>query len=142
MKKAVIAFLVLIVSCDQSINKKVESAMHNYDDRILHTDAKGISEMFMTDGEMAPPGMPPIVGRDSIKNFLAQFSGVKVEQQNSTTDSIIRIHDTAFQYGKYYQRDVVNDSTIEIHGMFKANWVLQPNGELLLKRMSAWSTTN
>ena len=91
---------------------------------------------------MAPPGRDPIRGRDSIINFLSQFEGIKVEAQKSTTDSIRKFEDTLIQYGKYYQRAVVNNTKEEVYGMFQANWVVQPDDKLLLKRMSAWPTEN
>lgn len=116
--------------------------MQQYDNFILHADAKGIAGMFITDGELAGPGGMSIRGRDSIENFLSQFKSIKVEEQKSTTDSIRKFGDTAFQYGKYYQRAVVNNTKAEVHGMFRANWVIQANGKLLLKRMSAWPTAN
>src|SRR5215471_9737388 len=128
MKKILLFGLLLIFSCKNAMDKQVEDAMRQYDNLILHTDAKAISEMYMTDGEMAPPGMQPIRGRDSIEYFLSAFKGVKVEEQKSTTDSIRRFGDTAIQYGKYYQRAVVNNTTAEVHGMFQANWVFQPGG--------------
>ena len=142
MRNLLVFALILNFSCTNPTNKKVEDAMRQYDNLILHTDAKGISEMFMADGEMAPPGMPPIRGRDSIEHFLSAFKAIKVQEQKSTTDSIRRFGDTAFQYGKYYQRAVVNNTTAEVHGMYQANWVFQPDGRLLLKRMSAWPTGN
>jgi hypothetical protein len=98
--------------------------------------------MFMADGEIVPPCMNPIRGRDSIEHFLSAFNGIKVEEQKSTTDSIRRFGDTAIQYGKYYQRANINNTKAEVHGMFQANWVIQPGGKLLLKRMSAWATGN
>ena len=125
-----------------SINKNVEDAMQHYDNLILHTDAQGIAAMFTIDGEMAPRGMNSIQGRDSIENFLQQFKSIIVEAQKSITDSIRRINDTAYQYGKYYQRAKVNNTTAEIHGIFEAKWIVEPDGKLLLKRMSAWSTGN
>jgi len=138
-----IVFLVLFIACNQSINnKKVEDAMRKYDDRILHTDAKGISEMFTTDGKMAPKEMNPIVGRDGIQKFLEQFKGVTVKEQTSATDSIRSVGDTAYQYGKYHQVAIVNNTTADIHGMYEAKWVLQKDGTLLLQRMSAWSGNN
>ena len=116
--------------------------MRQYDNYVLHTDAKGIAGMFTADGELASPGGKIIHGKDSIEYFLAQFNNIKVETQKSTTDSIHRFGDTAFQYGKYYQRAVINNTTAEVHGMFQANWVIQPDGKLLLKRMSTWPTGN
>ncbi|MEO8712022.1 MAG: hypothetical protein ABI405_07870 [Parafilimonas sp.] len=142
MKKILLFLFVTVIACTSSINKDVEASMKQYDNLILHTNAKAISEMFTTDGEMAPRGMAPIVGRDSIEKFLSQFADIKVEEQKSTTDSIRRFGDTAIQYGKYYQRDSINNTEAEVHGMFQANWVLQPDGKLLLKRMSAWATGN
>lgn len=142
MKKLLPFLLCLAVSCKPTLNKNVEDAMQQYDKLILHTDAKGIAAMFTTDGEMVSPGSKTIQGRDSIEKFIAQFAGIKVEAQQSTTDSIHRFGDTAFQYGKYYQRVNINNTKAEIHGMFQANWLIEPDGKLLLKRMSAWATGN
>jgi ketosteroid isomerase-like protein len=142
VKKLFPVLLLTVVSCTSSLDKQVEDAMRQYDNLILHTDAKGISEMFTVDGEMVSPGSKTIRGRDSIEKFLSQFSGFKMEEQKSTTDSIRRFGDTAFQYGKYYQRAIVNNTKAEVRGMFQADWVIQPDGKLLLKRMSAWATSN
>ena len=142
MKKFLLFIMLVNLSCENATDKQVKDAIRRYDALILHTDARGISNMYMMDGEMAPPGMSPIRGRDSIEHFLSAFKGVKVEEQKSTTDSIRKSDDTAFQYGKYYQRAVVNNSTVEVHGMFAASWVFQPDGKLLLKRMSAWPAAN
>ena len=142
MKKIFLPLFIVIASCNNSLNKKVEDAMQQYDKNILHTDAKSIAAMFTTDGELASPGGLSIHSRDSIEHFLMQFNNIKVETQKSTTDSIRRFGDTAFQYGKYYQRAVVNNTTAEVHGMFQANWVIQSDGKLLLKKMSTWPTGN
>jgi ketosteroid isomerase-like protein len=142
MKKIFILLFITIAACNNSLNKNVESAMQQYDNYVLHVDAKGIAGMFTTDGELAAPGGLSIRGKDSIEHFLSQFDNIKVEEQKSTTDSIRRFGDTAFQYGKYYQRAIVNNTTAEVHGAFQANWIIQPNGKLLLKKMSAWPTSN
>ena len=94
--------------------------------------------MFTADGEMAAPGMQSVYGRDSIQKFLEQFANVKVVEQKSFTDSIQWIGDTAIQYGTYYQKANVHNMMAEVRGQIQANWVTQPNGKLLLKRMSAW----
>lgn len=47
--------------------------MQHYDNLILHTDAKGISEIFVPDREIVAPGIVTVKGRDSIKTFLDQF---------------------------------------------------------------------
>ena len=137
MKKLFLLFIAF-ASCNSSLNENVENAMKQYDNLVLHSDAKGIAEMFTSDGEMVSPGNRTLHGRDSIKQFLSQFDGIKVEEQKSTTDSIRRFGDTAFQYGKYYHRAVINNTKAEVHGMFQANWVIQPDGKLLLKKMTAW----
>jgi len=142
VKKIFLFLFIAMVSCKPSLNNEVENAMKKYDDLILHANSKAIAAMYLPDGEMAPPGRNPIHSRDSIINFLSQFDDIKVEEQESTTDSIRRFGDTAIQYGKYYQRAIVNNTKAEVHGMFQANWVIQSDGKLLLKRMSAWPTEN
>lgn len=142
MKKFIFVLFIVMAACHNSLNKNVEDAMQQYDNYILHSDAKGIAGMFTADGELAEPGGLSIKSKDSIEKFLSQFDGIKVEAQKSTTDSIRRFGDTAFQYGKYYQRAIVNNTTAEIHGAFLANWVVQPNGKLLLKKMSTWAMGN
>ena len=142
MKKIFLPLFIFIASCNNSLNKNVESAMQQYDSYMLHKDAKGIAAMFTTDGELISPGGKSIHGKDSIEYFLSQFNNIKVETQKSTTDSIRRFGDTAFQYGKYYQRAVVNNTTAEVHGIFQANWVIMADGKLLLQKMSARLTSN
>ncbi|HVX27349.1 MAG TPA: nuclear transport factor 2 family protein [Parafilimonas sp.] len=142
MKKLFCILLICLTSCKNSLDKNVEDAMQQYDDYILHVDAKGIASMFTPDGELTEPGGMSVLGRDSIEKFLSQFSGIKVEKQKSTTDSIRRFGDTAFQYGKYYQRAVVNNTEAEVNGAFQANWLIEPDGKLMLKRMSAWPVSN
>ena len=139
MKKIFILLFITLISCNTSLNKKAEAAMQQYDNFILHVDAKGIAGMFTADGELAGPGMS-VHSRDSIEHFLNQFKDFKVEEQKNTTDSIRKIADTAFQYGKYYQRAVVNNTKAEVHGLFQANWVIQADGKLFLKKMSILPT--
>ena len=138
MRKILLFGLISLVSCKDAVDEKVETAMKQYDDLILHADAKKISEMFMADGTMEAPWQPPIRGRDSIMLFVSGFKAMDIQEMKSTTDSIRRFGDTAIQYGKYYQRAVINDTKAEVHGMFEANWVFQPDGKLLLKRMRVW----
>ena len=59
MKNLFVLVFILIIACTGSIDKNVETSMQHYDSLILHTDAKGIAEMFTADGEMAPRGMNP-----------------------------------------------------------------------------------
>src|ERR1043166_5321298 len=94
MKKLVFFSLVIICSCKNSNDKKVENAMRHYDDLILRADAQGIAEMYMPDGEMVLPGRAPIRGRDSIEQFFSAFKDMKAERQKRTTDSIRRFGDT------------------------------------------------
>ena len=142
MKKISTVFFVLLIACKPSLNKNVENAMKQYDDLILRSDIKGLSGMFTNDGELVLTADKSIIGRDSIQSFLSQFAGIKVEEQKSTTDSIRRFGDTAFQYGKYYQQADVNNTRADIHGMFQANWLIEPDGKLMLKKMHAWATSN
>ena len=138
MKKFLLFALLLSFSCGNAVNEKVEDAMERYDNLILHSDAKRISEMFMPDGEMEAPWQKPIHGRDSIFRFFSGSKGIKVQEMKSTTDSIRRFGDTAIQYGKYYQSAVINNTKAEVRGMFEASWVFQPDESLLLKRMRVW----
>jgi len=142
MKKFIFVLCIAITGCGNSLNKNVKNAMQQYDSYVLHSNAKGIAGMFTADGELTEPGGLSIKGKDSIEKFLSQFDGIKVQEQKSTTDSIRRFGDTAFEYGKYYQRATINNTTAEVHGAFQANWIIQPNGKLLLKKMSAWPTSN
>lgn len=142
MKKFILVLFIAITGCNNSLDKNVKDAMQQYDNYVLHGDAKGIAGMFTADGELAEPGGLSIKGKDNIEKFLSQFDGIKVQEQKSTTDSIRRFGDTAFQYGKYYQRATINNTTAELHGAFRANWIIQPDGKLLLKKMSAWVTGN
>ena len=140
--KKLIFFCLLIFSCKDRLDSNITAAMQQFDNLVLHVNAKGIADMFTDDGVLAGQNGFSVHGRDSIEKFLDQFNYIKVTAQKSTTDSISRLGDTAFQYGKYYQRAVINKTTVQVHGMFKANWLILPGNKIMLQRMSAWSTDN
>lgn len=126
--------LVLIVgsilSCSTTHNSTgVEKALGNYDQLIQRMDAQAISMLFTPDGHLGDMAS----GRDSIRIFLSSFKNVQVIAQNSTSDSIKMIEDTAFQNGSYHQTDIINGKdTLHVQGTYSATWVwIKGNGWLL-----------
>jgi ketosteroid isomerase-like protein len=113
---------ILLISCATSEHNKkgVEAAMKHYDQLILLSDADSIALSYTPDGNLGDVA----IGRDSIKKFLSSFKNIRVLTQSSATDSIKITKDTAIQYGKYYQSDLISGKdTVYVKGEFTAKWL-------------------
>ena len=136
-----VILLVLIVGCILSCNTVhnsagVEKAMKNYDQLIQRMDAQSISMLFTPDGHLGDMAS----GRDSIRIFLSSFKNVQVLTQNSTSDSIKMLEDTAFQNGTYHQTDVINGKdTLHVQGTYSATWIWVKGNGWMLKKISTQS---
>ena len=110
----------------------VEKRMKYYDHLIQKLDADSIALLYTPDGKLGAMAQ----GRDSIKNFLSTFKNIQVLSQQSTSDSIIIINDTAIQKGFYTQKDVVNNKdTITVKGKYTTTWQWMPNDGWHIKKM-------
>ena len=132
-KKALcLTVMLFLVSCARHKAEEVDAAMQYYDRLLLKMDADSIALIYSADGELGSAAK----GRDSIRNFLSSFKDVKVESQESHTDSISINVDSAWQSGTYHQRARLSDKkTVEVKGKFTAKWIWNPKSGWLLKRM-------
>jgi hypothetical protein len=81
------------------------------------------------------PGIQPVVGRDSIRAFIASFPGVKVHVATATPDTIEVFGETALLWGSYFERlSFPGQPTSEQHGRFVTEWVRQADGRWLIER--------
>ncbi|MFZ1799243.1 MAG: hypothetical protein WAU24_05210, partial [Chitinophagaceae bacterium] len=97
---------------------------------------QSISMLFTPDGHLGDMAS----GRDSIRMFLSSFKNVQVLAQNSTTDSIKMLEDTAFQNGTYHQTDVINGKdTLHVQGTYSATWIWVKGNGWMLKKISTQS---
>ncbi|MEO7210332.1 MAG: nuclear transport factor 2 family protein [Chitinophagaceae bacterium] len=127
--------LSTIISCSTTSHNisGVEKAMHTYNEKIKSMDVEAISLIFTPDGHLGEMA----TGRDSIKAFLSSFKNVQVLTQNSTTDSIKIIKDTAIQTGTYMQSDIINrKDTLHVSGTFTARWEWVKGSGWLLEKMN------
>ncbi|MDQ2752990.1 MAG: nuclear transport factor 2 family protein [Bacteroidota bacterium] len=113
-------FLLLMKSSiAQHDTSNVEKKMKYYDHLIQQIDADSIALLYTPNGQLDEMAK----GRDSIKQFLSSFKNIQVLSQQSTSQSVNIIADTAFQKGFYTQKDVVNNKdTITVRGSYTARW--------------------
>ena len=115
------ACIIFLFSCNTVEHNSVgiEAAMKKYDNLILKLDADSIALLFTPDGHLGNMA----VGRDSIRKFFLTFKNIKVLSQSSTTDSIKITADSALQYGKYKQSDVIAEKdTVYVKGEYITKW--------------------
>ena len=113
-------FVLMIKTATAQHDKTgVEKRIKYYDHLIQNLDADSIALLYTPNGQLGEMAR----GRDSIKQFLSLFKNVQVLSQQSTSESINIIADTAFQKGFYTQKDVVNNKdTITVKGSYSARW--------------------
>lgn len=90
-----------------------------YDRFIEAMQVDSIANLYSPDGSLGDIA----TGRDSIKHFLVKFKDIKVLSQKSATDSLFIQSDSAVQYGKYTQKDILpNKDTVTVKGLFITHW--------------------
>lgn len=111
---------LILLSCAADPKEEITEALHKYDNLLLKMNADSIAGIYAVDGTMGT-----IVGRDSIRNFLATFVDVKMMEQKSTSDLITMQGDTAIQTGSYIQKVIVKSDTLILKGQYSATWIKQ-----------------
>lgn len=99
-------------------------------------DPNKAAMLFAPDGELLPPGVAPVVGRDSIRDMLAGFGKVVVEKVIMSPASITMLGRSAVVWGAYQQRVTpAGQKTIEVYGRFVCEVAKQPSGKWLIRRL-------
>jgi len=122
--------------------EQVKAAMRRYDQLVLAMNAEGIAAMFTPDGELIDAGKTVASTPASIRSFLQSFDGkVRVEENTSSIESITVTGATAILTGTYQQKALLlpYKREIRVQGTFEVEWSRQPDGQWLVRRMSARS---
>ena len=119
-------------------NAEIEAALQHYNRLLIALDADGIAAMYTADGELDNSGQAAIKGPQAIHAFLASFTGVHVESNVMTTESITFTNDSAIQIGTDDQKVTYNGQTQSLHQHFKIEWARQPDGRWLIRQMSTY----
>lgn len=114
-------------------NQEILDKMRDYDRFLVKMAVDSLSNLYGPEGALGEVAKGP----DSIRKFLARFSNYRVLFNESTTDSIRMIGDTAYQVGKYHQTTILpNKDTIRVSGKFFASWDFLENGGWRIRKMS------
>ena len=116
--------------------RAVGAALENYVQLLRRQDAAGLSEMFVPDGSSSHADQKPIVGRPAIRAFLESFAGYKVVAHEMPVTSVSVHGNRISQSGTYHQTVRTPDGqTIQVRGVFVAEWERQGDGRWLIRRM-------
>ena len=141
------AFLMLLGSCDVSrrdpglpadtdVRTEIADRMQQYQRAARLVDPDSIAGFYSQDAVLFEPGIQPVHTRDSIRAFVASFPGVRVETATATLDTIEIFGGTALLWGTYFERlSFPGQPVSEQHGKFVAQWILEPDGRWLIRRM-------
>ena len=106
--------------------------MKLYDRLIMKLDADSIALLYTPGGKMGTVA----VGRDSIRNFLRALKIAKILSQNTVSESIQIINDTAFQKGTYTQEYLMpKGSPIKGKGDIWITWLWTKNEGWRISKM-------
>jgi hypothetical protein len=98
-------------------------------------NADSMAAFFTTNGTLFEPGIFPIVTRDSIRNFMKSFPGVRVDSATAVPDVIEVFGDTALLWGSYFEKLAFPGQPLsEQHGKFVIEWLRQPNAAWQIHR--------
>ena len=115
--------------------RQIENALQRYKTLILAMDAAAVSEMYAPDGVMERQS-GPLVGRDAIRQALANTGGVRVQSIEMTTSYISYNGPAVVQTGDFNQSaKLANGKVVSAAGRFEATWVRGTNNEWWIKRM-------
>lgn len=115
--------------------RQVESASQRYGALLLAMDAEGVSNMYAPDGIWERQS-GPVVGRDAIKQALANTNGVRVMGVELKTSYMSYNGPAVVQTGDIIQSiKLPNGKLVNSTGRFEATWVRGSTGEWWVKRM-------
>ncbi len=121
---------------DAETRRQVVEAMERYQVAARSVNPDSIAAFFTESATLFEPGIMPIRGRDSIRSFIASFSGARVDSATASPDTIEIFGRTALYWGSYFERLAFPGQPVsEQHGKFVAQWVHPPGGEWLLQRL-------
>jgi uncharacterized protein (TIGR02246 family) len=115
--------------------RQVESALQRYRSLVLAMDAQAVSEMYAPDGVWERQS-GPLVGRDAIRQALANTGGVQVQSIEMTTSYISYNGPAVVHTGDFNQTaKLPNGKIVSVAGRFEATWLRSDSGTWWIKRM-------
>ena len=116
--------------------RTVAAALENYVQLLRRQDAAGLAELFVPEGSSSHADQKPIVGRSAIRAFLESFASYKVLAHEMPVTSVSVQGNRVTQTGTYRQTvRTPAGETIQVRGVFVAEWERQPDGRWLIRRM-------
>ena len=144
--------LLVVAACDQAFfrpppgntppiaygpetERQIEGASQRYASLLLSMNAEGVSNMYAPDGIWERQS-GPVIGRDAIKQALANTNGVQVMSVEMKTSYMSYNGPAVVQTGDIIQSiKIPNGKLINSTGRFEATWVRSSTGEWWVKRM-------
>ena len=118
------------------VKQEVAQALAEYAGFIQTMSGDSIASRFTPDGVSQDGNSAPLVGPNAIRSHLAQFTDYKVLRARLDPDSIRVSFDSAWSWGKYWQRvKVPKGDTVEVSGSFATTWLFSSARGWLVRRM-------
>jgi uncharacterized protein (TIGR02246 family) len=115
---------------------QVVASLERYRTLALAADADRVADLFTDQGELSNAGEPPHRGPEQIRSFLKGLGAYQVRQYDLHATTTQVDGGAATEHGTYAQIVVtLAGNTVETAGDFDAEWVRQPDGRWLLRRM-------
>jgi len=145
MSKSVLIFCLWpIVGCteverdsaaDDRAVAEVQERLAGYALAAAAVDAVRSASFFSSTGTLFEPGIPPIVGADSIRAFVSSFPGVTVDSAMLRADTVEVFGQSALVWGTYFERlDFPGQPRSSQHGRFVMQWRRSGDGAWLIER--------
>lgn len=116
--------------------RDLDAALNHYGRLVRAMASDSIAALYLPDGELGSAGQPTITGPDSIRAFLHRFDQYRVLGSAMMVDSSRLAGDSGIQHGRYTQRvRLPSGDTVEVSGLFTAEWLIGPTGEWRIRRM-------
>ena len=123
--------------------EKLKAAMKRYDQLTLAMNAESIAAMYTQDGALSNDGQTIASTPASIRAFLGSFEGkVRVIETGSSIESVNITGASAIMSGAFQQKALIlsENREIQVKGKFDAEWIREPGGQWLIRRMNTQST--
>jgi uncharacterized protein (TIGR02246 family) len=112
------------------------AALENYIQLLRGQDAVGLAELFAPDGATSHGDQKPIIGRPAIRAMLESFASYKVVEHDMWVTAVSVDGKRVTQSGTYHQTVRTPDGqTIQVQGIFTAEWERQGDGHWLIRHM-------
>lgn len=120
---------------DTTARGEVLARLDGYTAAARAVDANASAAFFTAGGTLFEPGIPPIVGRDSIRAFVQSFPGVVVDSAVATADTVEVFGTTALVWGTYFEKlRFAGQPPSAQYGRFVMEWRREGDGAWRIDR--------